>query len=314
MPATVITLPVDGPFSLAAAASFGFGPNTGRPEPDSECMRLAFVGDDLETYVGAVVRQAADGNLTTQISDGVSNLGMVATQISRILSVDTPVRGWLEAGQADPVLGGIQAAYPGLRPVLFHSPYEAAAWSVLSQRRHRTQAAALRRRLCESAGATFELAGQPVSAFPLPGDLLKIDEFPGIEPERMARLHGVARAANDGHLDVAGLRHTSADDAMALLRRIRGLGPVYTMLVYLRSVGVTDALVVGEPMLAGYLRHYYGLAETPDAPTVERLAEPWRPFRTWAGVLFRVAGDRQGLPVEQRTRAPRRAGPASASG
>jgi hypothetical protein len=24
--------------------------------------------------------------------------------------------------------------------------------------------------------------------------------------------------------------------------------------------------------------------------------EPWRPFRTWAGVLFRVAGDRDGLP------------------
>ncbi len=300
-----LSLPVDGPFSLAAAASFGFGPNTGRPEPDSGLMRFAFAGDDLDTYVGAVVRQEADGCLSAEISGDECDMGMAADQIRRILSVDTPARGWLEAGHADPVLGKIQAENPGLRPVLFHSPYEAAAWSVLSQRRHRAQAAALRRRLSEAAGETFELAGESVAAFPLPRDLLKVEVFPGIEPERMARLHGVARAAHDGHLDVARLRSMSADTAMASLRRIKGLGPVYTMLVYLRSVGVTDALAVGEPRLAGCLRHYYGLPETPDAATMERLAEPWRPFRTWAGVLFRAAGDREGLPFEQQTRRPR---------
>jgi hypothetical protein len=37
---------------------------------------------------------------------------------------------------------------------------------------------------------------------------------------------------------------------------------------------VTDALAVGEPRLAGYLRHNYGLAETPNTATMERLAEP----------------------------------------
>jgi len=197
------------------------------------------------------------------------------------------------------VLGAIQADNPGLRPVLFHSPYEAAAWSVLSQRRHRTQAIALRRRLCEAAGVTFELAGQAEPAFPLPEQLLEITEFRGIEEARLARLHGVARAALDGHLGAAALRAMSAADAMAGLQRIKGLGPVYSMLVYLRSTGVTDGLAVGEPRLAAYLRHYYGLASTPDAAEVERIAEPWRPFRTWAGVLFRAAGDREGLPFEQ---------------
>lgn len=71
------------------------------------------------------------------------------------------------------------------------------------------------------------------------------------------------------------------------------------MLVYLRSTGVTDALAIGEPRLAGFLRHYYGLVGTPDAETMTAMAEPWRPFRTWAGVLFRVAGDREGLPIDQ---------------
>ena len=295
---TQLTIQVGGPFSLAAAASFGFGPSTGRPFPDARLMRLAFVADDLRHHVGVALTQQSDGSLVAEVS-GDAEIGAAEAQIRRILSIDADVTGWLAAGQADPVLGAVQADNPGLRPVLFHSPYEAATWSVLSQRRHRTQAIAVRRRLCEAAGATFDLAGQSEPAFPLPERLLEVAEFRGIEEARLARLHGVARAALDSQLDASVLRALSADEAMAGLKRIKGLGPVYSMLVYLRSTGVTDGLAVGEPRLAGYLKHYYGLASSPDAAELERIAEPWRPFRTWAGVLFRAVGDREGLPVEQ---------------
>jgi DNA-3-methyladenine glycosylase II len=298
---TQLTMQVDGPFSLAAAASFGFGPSTGRPFPDARVMRLAFVADDLRHHVGVTLTQQPDDSLMAEIS-GDAGIGAAEAQVRRILSIDTDVTGWLAAGRADPVLGGIQSDNPGLRPVLFNSPYEAAAWSVLSQRRHRTQAIALRRRLCEAAGVTFDLAGQSEQAFPLPERLLEIREFRGIEEARLSRLHGVARAALDEQLDADVLRALPADEAMAGLQRIKGLGPVYSMLVYLRSTGVTDGLAAGEPRLAGYIRHYYGLASTPDAAEVERIAEPWRPFRTWAGVLFRAAGDREGLPFEQPVR------------
>jgi DNA-3-methyladenine glycosylase II len=121
----------------------------------------------------------------------------------------------------------------------------------------------------------------------------------------MTRLHGVARAALDGQLDAAVLRAASHEAALTELQQINGLGPVYATLVYLRSTGVKDALTLGEPRLVSYLQHYYGLAKTPGAAAVERIAEAWRPFRTWAAVLFRVAGDRDGLPFEQaRDRRP----------
>lgn len=308
---TRIILPIEGPFSLAASASFGFGPNTGRPTPDESVMRLAFVADDLRHHVGAVLTQLPDGSLAAEIA-GDAPVDAAAAQVRRILSIDTDVDGWLAAGRADPVLGGVQAAHPGLRPVLFHSPYEAAAWSVLSQRRHRAQGIALRRRLSEAAGATFDLAGRPEVAFPLPERLLEVTQVPGIEDSRMARLHGVGRAALDGQLDAAALRALSREAALADLQRINGLGPVYATLVYLRSTGVRDALTLGEPRLADYLRHYYDLPETPSAPEIEQIAERWRPFRTWAAVLFRVAGDRDGLPFEQRQ--PRRPARRAAAG
>jgi DNA-3-methyladenine glycosylase II len=296
---------VEGPFSLAAAAGFGFGPNTGRPFPDGDVLRLAFVADDLRHHVGAAISQRPDGRLSVELS-GDGEPDAARAQISRILSVDVNPAGWLAAGEADPVLGGLQEAHPGLRPVLFHSPYEAAAWAMLAQRRHRTQATAVRRRLSQTAGITFYVAGQPESAFPLPERLLEIDSFPGIDETRLARLHGVARAALDGELDAKVLAAAPAEQVMKGLRRIKGLGPVYTMLVYMRATGVTDALALGEPRLAGYLRHYYGLPDTPDTETITRLAEPWRPFRTWAGVLFRVAGDREGLPFDEPARPGRR--------
>jgi hypothetical protein len=61
----------------------------------------------------------------------------------------------------------------------------------------------------------------------------------------------------------------------------------------------------GSPVIVGalahgrhvYIEHFYGLDHPPEPGELERIAEPWRPFRTWASVLIRVAGDRLRLPV-----------------
>jgi DNA-3-methyladenine glycosylase II len=188
--------------------------------------------------------------------------------------------------------------------VLFHSPYEAAAWAMMSQRRQRSQAAALRRRLSEALGRPFELDGQVEHAFPLPDRLLGLETFPGLESQRIERLRGVAERALAGDLDPEMLASMEADRAMTALQTIPGLGPFYAGLVLLRASGVSDALILDEPRLRSYLRHYYGLPDEPDDAAVRRIAEPWRPFRTWAAVLIRASGDRDGLPWRQggRTR------------
>ncbi len=303
-----LQLTVDGPFSLSAAASFGFGPGTGRPFPDDDLMTLAFVTDDLRHQVGILLRPGAGDVLQAEVH-GAHDLDLVEAQVRRILSIDQPVEGWIAAGRRDPVLGAIQARFPGLRPVLFHSPYEAAAWSVISQRRHRTQAASLRARLAASLGASFDLGGGRTElAFPLPERLLTLESFPGLEPTRLSRLRTVAECALDGRLDAARLSSMRPEDAVAQLRTIPGLGPVYANLVELRATGVRDVLILDEPRLRSYLQHYHGLAESPGDDEVRRIAELWRPFRTWAGVLTRVAGDRDGLTWEDRRPARRRQG------
>lgn len=96
----------------------------------------------------------------------------------------------------DPVLGAPQQSLLGLRPVLFHPPYEAAVWSVLALRRHRSQAAAIRTRLATTYGRTLLIDGEALSASPLPEKLLQVEAVAGLDPTRISRLHAVARDAS----------------------------------------------------------------------------------------------------------------------
>jgi DNA-3-methyladenine glycosylase II len=289
-----IIITPDGAFSLAAAASFGFGPNTGRPKPEGDSMTLAFVADDFVHQSAAILNQGADGAIRTRIF-GEADEDLVETQIRRVLSLDRSGSEWAAVGARDPVIGRLQSEHPGLRPVLFHSPYEAAAWSVLSQRRHRTQATAVRRRLSAAHGRVFTLPGGEVEAFPLPQDLLRLEAFPSLEPQRIDRLHAVARAALEGVLDPARLLAMEPEAALDDLQRLPGIGPMYAGLILLRSTGATDILTLNEPHLPAFVAHFYGLPKPATPAELQRIAEVWKPFRTWTSVLIRVAGDGVGL-------------------
>src|ERR1035441_10014719 len=79
----------DGAFSLAAAASFGFGPNTGRPRPDGDSMTLAFVADDLVHHAAAFVTQDAAGVLHCSVF-GDAEPDRVVAQVRRVPALAQP--------------------------------------------------------------------------------------------------------------------------------------------------------------------------------------------------------------------------------
>jgi DNA-3-methyladenine glycosylase II len=260
-------------------------------------MRLAFVTDDMRHHAGVRLAQVPGGAIAATV-DTDGDPEAVLRQVLRILSLDRDATPWAEIGVRDPVIGALQREHEGLRPVLFHSPYEAAAWSIISARRHRAQAAAIRDRISGELGRTFSVGGEQVHAFPVPGQLLAADAIPSVAPNRVTWLHAIARAALDGALEPGLLASMEPAAALAHLQRLPGIGPTYAMLILLRATGVTDVLTFGEPRLAGYVAHFYGTGPGPASPAeLERIAKGWRPFRTWTAVLVRVAGDRLGLPI-----------------
>jgi DNA-3-methyladenine glycosylase II len=296
MSSGTFTITPRGPFSLAEAAAFGFGQRDAQGRDG--CMRLAFCLDGYQAHVGVEVRQAPSGDTGAAEVHGMFrgpgdvDPDAVRRQVARVLSLDHDGAEFLRVGQRDPVIGRLQTAAPGLRPPLFYSPYEAAAWSVLSARRPPGQMAQVRDRLSEAHGAVFDLDGVRLAAFPAPGQLLGIESFPGVPDEKLRRLHGVAHAALEGRLDVGHLMKQGPEVAMAELQSIKGIGPFYSALIVVRGTGFTDVLPVGEQKVLALAARLYQLAGPPSEAEFRELAEVWRPFRTWAVVLIRAAARR----------------------
>jgi DNA-3-methyladenine glycosylase II len=293
---TPLEIVPDGPFSLAAAASFGFGPNTGRPTYANATMKLAFVTDDLRSHALVSLDQR-DGDVVTGTIDSEADPAALTRQVARILSLNGSGNDWLEIGGTDEVLGSLQREHPGLRPVSFHSPYEAAAWSIISARRQRAQGSVVRNRIARALGRVYGEGPDQMFAFPTPERLLELGEIQSLEEVKIQRLHAVARAALNGELDAELLLGLSTEDAMAHLQKLPGIGPMYATLILLRSTGTIDSVTGVEPRLGTYLAHFYGLTDPASEQQIGRIMAGWRPFRTWSAVLVRVAGDRLGLPL-----------------
>jgi len=292
---TTFTISPRGPFSLEEASLFGFGQRA--EQRFDGIMRLGFCTDSFDTQVGVELRQQPDGTVlgTVQGLAGRRGLDAVRDQVARVLSLDHDAAAFLGVGRADPAIGRLQRAAPGLRPVLFYSPYEAAVWAVLNARRGRAQAAALRDRLSRAHGAVFAVAGVEQAALPTPEQLLTLESLPGLPEHKVAWLHGIARAALAGRLDAVKLAATEPEEAMAGLRQLAGIGPFYAALIQIRSTGATDILPTEERNALALAGELYGLAGPMSQAEFAARAEAWRPWRTWATVLIRAVTRR--LPI-----------------
>ena len=303
-----------GPFSLRAARDFagGFPAGIGGGAATSTSLVMAFPveprrgamiagGAGPGWGVNAVVRleqDADDGVVRATIATAGEPAAALA-QALRAVSLDHDGSGWPAVGTRDPVIGRLQAEHHQLRSVCFYSAYEAATSFVIGQRIARTQAARLKTRLGETHGDRLELDGQAFVAFPRPERLLEVEAVPGLSDEKVARLHGLAEAALDGRLDTERLRSLSADEALAELRALRGVGPFTAQGVLLRGCGVVDELP-DDALSDEVLVEMYGAGLD---GVVDRMAitDRWVPYRMWATVLLRVGwGRRQSRRVSYR--------------
>ena len=297
------TLTPRGPFSLKAAAEFGFGPTEGRIPAFDGVMRLAFAVDGGVGYAAATLRQGEpDAPVHVELATtGGADARAAIAQVARVLSLDHDGEAFLRVGERDPVIRALQHAHPGQRPVLFHSPYEAAAWAIISARRPSAQAAQVRQAIAEQHGARFATAGQVMAAFPQPDRLIELPlDTPGLGGEKVHRLRSVAEAALGGELDIARLHALGPEAAYEAVQGLKGIGPFYAGLVVLRGSGFADApLLMTEPKVLKRIGELYGLDGPAKLEQYREISEQWRPFRTWALVLVRLGGDRAA-----RSRAP----------
>jgi DNA-3-methyladenine glycosylase II len=273
-----ISVDVLGPWSLATSRAFweGFTPaalpaQNDAAEDDQQPLTTVFRAEADWSVAEATVTQQGGAARIRVAGDG--DLNAAATQVARFLSLDVDAGAWPDVADRDPVIADAQAQLPGLRPCGFHSPYEAAAWAVLSQRIGIVQAARLRADLITRHGDG--------GAFPAPHVLRALElDLPGRKNEY---LHAVADAALEGRLAAAALRSVDSDEAIATVQEVKGLGPFSAELVVIRGANAPDVVPRHERRLDAEITERYG----PDS-ALAQLSETWRPLRTWAVVHLRA--------------------------
>jgi DNA-3-methyladenine glycosylase II len=214
----------------------------------------------------------------------------VTAEVARILSIDVDGTPLDELAQRDPVVAKLVHDAPGLRPVCFWTPWEAACWAVLSQRTSMKVASGIKRRIGEELGTRVVVDGHELVAFPSPGVVASGATLPGVNPVKTERMRGLARAALDGTLTAEALRAVPVADALTALRGLPGVGPFSAALILIRGAGAPDVSTMDEPRTLTAIRDAYGLPPDAGENAYRAITDGWRPLRSWVAFLLRARG------------------------
>jgi DNA-3-methyladenine glycosylase II len=295
-------------FRLEAAAEFyaGFVPGSGMATAEAGGLALSFRVDATFDAVAVALREEGKA-IVGQVAGGAP-AEAVKAQVARMLGLEEGCERWPAVGERDPVVGRLQAEYPGFHTAAKASPYDAAVWAVIAQRSGMAQAARTKKAIARDLGDAVELGGAVHHVFPSPERLAGVHRIVGVPDEKVARLRGVASAALSGKLDATHLRAMGEEAALVELQTLRGIGPWAASHVFFRGAAPTDGLPLAEPRVLHGFARAYGL-DAPSWADFLRAAEAWRPFRMWVCVLLarhlakNGAWSARGLTEERRAAA-----------
>jgi DNA-3-methyladenine glycosylase II len=104
----------------------------------------------------------------------------------------------------------------------------------------------------------------------------------GLSRAKVSYLRSLAEHVISGELELERLDELPDEDVITELIAVKGLGMWTAQMFLMFHLERPDVLPVGDLGIRRAIERAYGLDGLPDAPTMERIAEPWRPHRTLA--------------------------------
>lgn len=196
---------------------------------------------------------------------------------------------------ADPDLVGHMIEVGGHPPLRLREPgLEGLAAIIVSQQVSTASAAAIFGRL-RAALPAFE-----------PGPLRALDDAAlracGLSIQKIRTLRAIAEAMLSGALPLDDLARVPAEEAVATLVAVKGIGPWTADIFLLFCLGHADAWPAGDLALQEAARLLLKLDTRPDTRALVDIGERWRPHRGVAARLlwsyYRAAKRREGMSLE----------------
>jgi AraC family transcriptional regulator, regulatory protein of adaptative response / DNA-3-methyladenine glycosylase II len=187
----------------------------------------------------------------------------------------------MRAFQSDPILGPLVARAPGLRIPGAWDPFECVVRAIVGQQVSVAGARTLATRLVERLGTRLKSPAPGLTTlFPSPraildGDLVGL----GLMRSRIAAIRSLAQAVVARKLGFTA----PADETVAALTQISGVGEWTSQYVALRALGDPDAFPASDLVLR---REAAAGKEALSESELQARAEAWRPWRAYAATYL----------------------------
>lgn len=176
--------------------------------------------------------------------------------------------------RVDPVMRDIVKQCGPLEIEARGTPYQSLLRAVLYQQLAGPAAAAIERRL-------LALYGDGV---PEPHEMLATTpeamRTAGVSRQKASYLHSLAEHAQGGALDYRGLARLDDEAVIERVTEVRGIGRWTAEMLLMFCLGRPDVLPVDDLGVRKSMMLAYGLKSLPDAKTMLRIGEAWRPYRS----------------------------------
>ena len=104
----------------------------------------------------------------------------------------------------------------------------------------------------------------------------------GLSHAKVGFLRSLAEHVLSGELELERLDALGDEDVYTELTAVKGIGQWSADMFLMFHLDRPDVLPVGDLGIRRAIERAYGLAELPGPEEMERIAEPWRPYRTLA--------------------------------
>ncbi len=108
----------------------------------------------------------------------------------------------------------------------------------------------------------------------------------GLSRQKAGYARALARALADGRVELAGLAALDDRAAVEALTSLKGIGRWSAEIYLLSALGRPDVWPADDLALMVAVQRLKGLAERPARAEMERIAEPWRPWRAVAARML----------------------------
>lgn len=190
-------------------------------------------------------------------------------RIRFFLGLDDDLKPFCEMGSKDPKFVPVLDKLHGLHQVKFLTPFEAAAWAVLSQRISIKVARRMKNKLSDAIGDSIQIEGIDYRAFPSARQVknLGVENLVSIIGNERKSEYLIAVANAFDMVDENFLKCGNLEVVKEWLMNIRGIGEWSAHLELIRGLGRMEELSEHDQTLFNCFKKFYGREATEEQLT-----------------------------------------------